>query len=622
MERNIQKIGFWNFILLLLAAGITTAIARYTNSLTDEVSVVFLWQGLLVAAFGWFQMRMEARERLEKLELEELARSAARSALFESTEAEVFPARRAREQFERWVVPSFTILLFGLQCGATWWLWTHVLKTTPEANPEHLVTMASLFALFAFILFLLGKYSTGVARLEGQRLLRPGGSYMLLGAYLCVAAVASIIAVNRGYLKVDFYLARALCAILTLSAAESLINLILEIYRPRVKGAPARLTYESRLIGLLGQPEGLVTTAAQALDYQFGFKVSETWFYRFMEKALAWLILLQLGALMLSTCFVFIEQHEQGLLERFGQPVEGRAVLGPGPHLKLPWPIDQVYRYPTRRIQTFNIGYTPDPEKEKEKVVVWTVAHTKEEFNLMVASRDTGATNAPGAQTVPVNLLTVSIPVQYRIKDVRAWATNSADAANLLERISLREVVLYLVGADLFEVMSSGAGTASEALRQRIQAKADEYQLGAEIVFVGIKDIHPPVSVAESYENVIGAQHDKEAKILTAMGASAKTNALAQGEAARIRLEADAFRLRRTSVALAQAAQFTNQLAAFAAAPDVYPQRVYLNTFARAAAGARKYVIATTNAQQVLQINLEDKIRSDILEMPPPPPKK
>src|SRR5439155_10830028 len=107
------------------------------------------------------------------------------------------------------------------------------------------------------------------------------------------------------------------------------------------QGKLERPLYESRLVGLLGQPEGLITTAAQALDYQFGFKVSDTWFYRFFEKALAWLLLLQLGVLLLSSCVVFVESGEQVLLERFGRPVAGRAVLGPGAHLKLPWPVDQ-----------------------------------------------------------------------------------------------------------------------------------------------------------------------------------------------------------------------------------------------------------------------------------------
>ena len=46
----------------------------------------------------------------------------------------------------------------------------------------------------------------------------------------------------------------------------------------------ARVLYESRLVGLLGQPESLFTTAAHALDYQFGFKVSDTWFFQFLQK--------------------------------------------------------------------------------------------------------------------------------------------------------------------------------------------------------------------------------------------------------------------------------------------------------------------------------------------------
>ena len=79
-----------------------------------------------------------------------------------------------------------------------------------------------------------------------------------------------------------------------------------------------------------GSRKGLITTAAQALDYQFGFKVSETWFYRFFEKALGWLLLLQLGALVLSTCVVFIEAGEQGLLEHFGKPRGEPLAARPG----------------------------------------------------------------------------------------------------------------------------------------------------------------------------------------------------------------------------------------------------------------------------------------------------
>ena len=189
------------------------------------------------------------------------------------------------------------------------------------------------------LLFLLGKYSTSVARLERLRLLRPGASYLLFSAYVCAFVALGIVAVIFGVPQTDLYLARALAAVLLLVGVETLVNLLLELYRPRVKGKLERPVYESRLVSLLGQPEGLVTTAAQTLDYQFGFKVSETWAYRLFVQWLPWLIWAQLAVLLLSTCVVFINTGEQAVLEHFGQP---ESVLNPGAHFKWPWPVDQI----------------------------------------------------------------------------------------------------------------------------------------------------------------------------------------------------------------------------------------------------------------------------------------
>ena len=196
-----------------------------------------------------------------------------------------------------------------------------------------------------------------------------------------------MVGVWAGFPKVDLYVAHVLCGLLALVALETLIQLVLEIYRPRVKGKVERPLYESRLVGLLGQPEGLITTAAQALDYQFGFKVSETWFYRFFERALGWLLLLQVGALVLSTCVVFIEAGEQGLLEHFGRLVESRSPLGPGAHLKWPWPIDRVYRYPHRADSDLHGRLRPGVRRRRRSGMCCGVRATRGETNFLVASR-------------------------------------------------------------------------------------------------------------------------------------------------------------------------------------------------------------------------------------------
>ena len=65
MERNLQKNGLINAVLLLGVGVAGFIVARYANSLAGLVSVVFIAIGLLVAAVSWFQMRLEESERLE-----------------------------------------------------------------------------------------------------------------------------------------------------------------------------------------------------------------------------------------------------------------------------------------------------------------------------------------------------------------------------------------------------------------------------------------------------------------------------------------------------------------------------------------------------------------------------
>jgi regulator of protease activity HflC (stomatin/prohibitin superfamily) len=619
MER--KRNGVIN-LLVLLAVGVSIfPVARYASSLSAHVAAAFVGLGLLAALVSWFQMGLEERERLEKLELDELMRSRGSSTLFEADDSESLPAQRSREQFEKVFVPALSVLFLILQGAGAWWLWTWVRKQ-PSVASNTLVAI-SLFGIFALVLFMVGKYSVNLARLQKERLLRPSAGYLLLSAYVLAAVIAGLVAWEAGFPKVDQYVALALCVLLGILAVENLLTLLLEIYRPRGKGKVDRVLYESRLVGLLGQPEGLFTTVAHAIDYQFGFKVSDTGFYRFLEKYLPRLLIAQLAILLLSTCFVFISAGEEGLMERFGQPVAGGKILGPGFHLKLPWPIDRVYRERTQEIRRFDIGFVHEEEgegheEENKGPLLWTVKHYKTEFNLLVASREGLDTNsAAGRKSPPVNLLSVSIPVQYQITDLRAWTYTHGDPAKLLEQIGTRETVRYLVSADFHELMSSARFNAAEDLRQRIQDEANRQNLGVKILFLGLQDIHPPVQVAAAYESVAGALQTRQAKLLDAEAHKVQTNALAISEAVRRKRVAEADRQRAEATAKGRSA-FTNQIMAYRAAPEVYTMRSYLGTLSRAGSGSRKIVLATTNAQDVMVLNLEEKLNTGLLGAPLP----
>ena len=85
--------------MIFVAAFVVTVLCR---SLAGQVASIFLGLGVLVAFVSWFQMRLEENERLEKLELDELA-EAGRLDLFDAKDPEVFPratrARTVREIF-------------------------------------------------------------------------------------------------------------------------------------------------------------------------------------------------------------------------------------------------------------------------------------------------------------------------------------------------------------------------------------------------------------------------------------------------------------------------------------------------------------------------------------------
>ncbi len=603
-----------NLVVLLGATLALLLISSYLSSGAATMAAILTGFGLLVALLNFFHIGLLEREEFEKMEMEELSKSRGSESLFSTAGGDTFPARRSREQFERFIIPSFAAILFVLEALGAWLAWQK-LPGVPPLIKERATLAMSFLGLMGMILFLLGKYSSGLARLKGIKLLRPSSAYMLLSAYSCLIVIGAIAAYLSGVARIDIIVARVFCVISGIAAVETLLALVLEGYRVRVEGRETRLLYESRLVGLLGQPEAIITTAAHALDYQFGFKVSDTWFYRFLESALGWLLLAQFAILVLSTCFVVIDPGDEALLECFGKPMGETGLIGPGLHVKPPWPIGQTTVYHTDRIQTFLVGAEPDPND----TVTWTVKHAKEE-NYLVASVELNA-DAPSAAQIeekspPVSLVSVSIPVQYQITNLSSWAYTNEDPVTLLTNIAERAVVRYLSSANFDDLMSRGRADAESTLQQNIQSEADAKQLGARILFVGLEDVHPPSKVADVFEQVVGASEKRESKILQARAHAIATNATATGESFQKVASAQADLHGAATNSAARAILFASQQKAYAASPGpkgIYEQQAYLRALVENSADSRKYIIATTNAPNIPIFNLEDKIRDDLI---------
>ena len=157
---------------------IVTSAALYlsleANTIAGLAGVLLLGIGTIIAIFALIHSHLIERERQEGLEMEALDQTRGDQSLFSGAEEAAYPARNARRQFEKWVVPSFTVLLLLGQALGLWWLYGELTGSEEAVGTESgKVLSIMFFALFMIVLFMMGKYTAGLARMDGQELLRP-----------------------------------------------------------------------------------------------------------------------------------------------------------------------------------------------------------------------------------------------------------------------------------------------------------------------------------------------------------------------------------------------------------------------------------------------------------------
>ncbi len=617
--------------VLINAAGaaIATAVSgvlwRQTGMLAPLALVPLALYAFVVSVAGWVRLRMSRTASEEARDAEAASRDGTSSALFAGAEADLLPLGRARGQLERFVVPWVAPL-----CAILLWVAARRIQgalNLPAAPAQDPLLVAAVCGGLLFGAFLISRFLLGLEKEARERLLRgPAHATGLFGTAAAATAAAAL-GLHTGFAHADRWVTITLLLLQVLVAAELALNTIGSLYRSRRSRTP-HLSYESRVAGLFTRPEGLLKDLAQALEYQFGWEVSEHRLARGLVRVLAPLILLQLVLLWLSTSLVFIDAGETALLERGGRPLPGRT-MEPGAHLKWPWPFETLRRFPTGRLLTTHVGYDDRPAVTADmragldeataealsRAYLWTVPHyLSEDLFLAAARTDTNSTASAGAD-VPVNLYTVNVPVEYCITNAWEFAYNHMDPRALIEAVAYRTITRVCMTRSLADFNGPGRARTAEAVRQGIQDELNARAAGVEITFVGLQGVHPPVAVAPAYELEIGALEERDTEILRANQEAAQTIEVAGAEAAVLLSEARADKVRRIELARAAGDRFTRQLAGWTAAPEVFRARFMFDALERALAEPRKIIVAADAARRVVNLDLEEPMDLSTFEL-------
>lgn len=598
----------------------------------------------LLGLVGAGRCAFERRQRLEEQGVAAFRVEHGNNELFGDADEAVRLAERANTQYKKYFVPIFTVVLgivLFIYCLLTWRSWAAVETFPLASNPMPLALLSVLSWIGTLVV---GSYFIGASREPGCRWLRPGSAWLFFTGFLYLLASVALFLeyFKKMVLTADITTARIGMIVLFVLSVELILAFVIEFYRPRMPGEAERPLPESRLLALFTEPGGVARNVASSLDYQFGFRVSEAWFFRFLERTVVPLLVILVLSFWLQTCMVIINTGEQGLFERFGH-VEEQEPCGAGVYFKLPWPMTRVERFAVDRIQEITLGehehdhaeeeeeeeddhhgHSHGPKKPKkvkhdERVILWSLAHAENEENYIVGSRHAEKLNNAGQgsgngsslshkKIPPSALLVAHVPISYRVKNLYDFRYRHGDAVELLKNLSTREWIHYLAHADFQELLGEGRAKAIVHLEKAIQAHADELQLGIEIVGVNLSSIHPPVEVGSEYDKQMSTHEEVNRQLLQSRVEAQRIVSEAHSERNMILAAAlmDNFRRDRSYVE-AETGLFASQLIRYTECPEMFMIDSELRVIREASKHLRKYIVGTGIEVDLYDLNLERK---------------
>lgn len=604
------------------------------------------------------------RERVEAVEAESLAGTASRQAsVFETNADELRLAAKRLAWMHRFLIPTIGVILALTMMGlGAWRLQSGLALLDPDrfALPKERGWALALGLGLALIGFIFGRFASGMAKQKVWANLRAGAAASVGMALVGLAIAAGHLVHLAGSDVVLRALQVAIPGFMIFLGAETVLNFLLDLYRPRKAGEIPRPAFDSRVLSFVASPDRIAESLGGAINYQFGVDVTGSWAYRLLSRSALGLVLIGAAVLWLLTGLEQIEPHERAIRVRMGA---NAGEVGPGMYIKLPYPLEVLDAEAATSVRRLDLmtgkSTTGGP-------ILWTNEHKVTEVYALVQPTPrglVGAAAAAGAQDIA--LVAVEIPLVWRIKDLGKFEVLAAPAARekLIEATARREIMRHMSAFNEDELLGRGRAAISAGLQDRVQKRLDELNSGVEVLFCKIEGVHPEREAAKVFEKVveneqkgqgaIEAGQTERIKILTeAVGSVALAGQITQ-ELAKLRsmseakAAADAIseqtakvesllmqsggkagaaieaarseRWSKHMLARGRSDAYSGQLAAYRAAPALYRAGLYFQMLRDVMKDARVYI--TNEDIPDLRVNLDLKdtgVGTNVLAAPTP----
>src|ERR1700731_4170314 len=532
-RRYVAPLLITGVLFALLGLGLTGAISAHANAywrldLPIPRSLGFLGAAFLVAAAGFLSAGIVAIVRLRLVEQEPLQALSPEPVSVPDRAGDVARWRQllARSRSLRvWRVESLAgwpqalvALLFGALGLAgvvvTW-------RVTPfaAADPTTLEVLGGILIVAAFPLLVLERSWAGIA---AEMLPDAPQLDRLLRVALTVCLGLGIAAVLRSLgftwaVRVEQGLAILVVAV----ALELMVRSLAVAFVPFAPIVERRSAADSSIAGFLRFSAPSFQAFNTAVRQQFGIDLSRSWALAFVQRALLPVALVMGVLAWCVTGITALGLNERAIYERFGMPV---AVLGPGLHLHLPWPMGVMRSVEFGVIHDIPIAMSPLGDAgqaarqsagvdQQQQLVgaeanpptsadrLWDASHPSEQSYLI-------ASEANGQQTFQI--ADADLRVVYRVGLTDADALNAAyrvaDPEILIMASTGQLLVRYFARYTLPDVLGQSRDAFTKEFRVALQEQLDRLSSGIEAIAVVVEAIHPPAGAASAYHNVQAAE--------------------------------------------------------------------------------------------------------------------
>lgn len=302
------------------------------------------------------------------------------------------------------------------------------------------------------------------------------------------------------------------------------------------------------------------------------FKRARDWFKRmFPNQPPGGMMFAGFGGLLLilwlMTGVYIIQPAEQGVVLRFGAAVDK---LGPGLHIRLPYPIETVLRPNVEQENQTNVGFRIEDDTRDSEVDV-----TVESMML----------------TGDENVVDIDFVVFWKVADAEKYLFEVSDVEGTVKAVAESAMREAVGQAKIDSIQTEGRAELQDKVRQVMQETLDFYKAGVNITRVALRKVDPPTQVIDAFRDVQAARADQDKRRNEAQKYANTIIPQARGEAAKIEQDAEAYKQRAITEAQGEAQRFLSILDQYKNAREVTRERMYLETMQLVLGNTNKIII-------------------------------